>query len=293
MNDINNSVGQWQLWPQDEAALRRGIYQGRLYKKPANRASTKAVADALNLLEDELGTIDVRHGWQNMSDDDFFTAIGRIRKQLFMQSEYRRNVVDVIDGMGLNPEELAFEPFRLRVIQHLGHQNPNARAVYYPHRDTWYAHPQCLMVGWLPLHDLTSQETFEVYPDWWNRKVPNDSEIFDYGHWVRDGWQLKIGWQHKASGISAKYPGTTENVEFGERVGFDCKAADNVLFSGGHFHKTREQASGKTRFSLDFRMVHLTDLQTGQGAPGVDTRCKGCAVVDYLHPPHFYEAQDG
>lgn len=287
MTDDINNIGRWHQWPQQQMHVRSGIYQGKLFKKSATSASTKAVDDSLNLLEDELGTTDVRHAWQHMNGDDFFDAIGRIRKLLFLERRYHRNVVEVIAGMGLNPEEVAFEPFRLRVVQHLGHQNPRAAAVYYPHRDTWYAHPQSLMVGWLPLHDLSSDETFEVYPDWWDREVPNDSEIFDYAQWVRDGWQLKIGWQHKQSGVSTRYPGTTESVEFGERVRFDCKAADNVLFSGGHFHKTREQANGKSRFSLDFRMVHLGDLKAERGAPKVDTRCKGSAVVDYLHPPHL------
>jgi hypothetical protein len=276
----------WQQWPSHHSELRDGIYRGKLFKKQKTSASQKAVSDTLNLLEAELGTTDVRLAQKHMSADDFFESIGRIRKQLFMDEQHRQNVHDVIIEMGFDPEEIAYEPFRLRVIQHLGHENPRAAAVYYPHRDTWYAHPQCLMVGWLPLHDLEEHETFEVYPDWWDLSVPNNSEIFDYSQWVLDGWQLKIGWQHKMSGVKANYPQATSKVEVGRRVGFKCDAASNIIFPGGHFHKTLEQATGKTRFSLDFRMVHLGDLAENLGAPNVDTRCKGNAVVDYLHPPH-------
>lgn len=283
---INTNI--WQEWPKHHSELRDGIYRGKLFKKPMTSASQKAVSDTLKLLEDELGTIDVRHAYLHMSADDFFESIGRIRKQLFMDEHHRRNVHDVIQEMGLDPEQIAYEPFRLRVIQHLGHENPRAAAVYYPHRDTWYSHPQSLMVGWLPLHDLHEHETFEVFPDWWNRPVPNDSEIFDYSQWVLDGWQLKIGWQHKLSGVKANYPQATSKVDLGKRVGFKCNAASNIIFPGGHFHKTLEQATGKTRFSLDFRMVHLRDLAENRGAPNADTRCKGNAVVDYLHPPHLF-----
>lgn len=286
MHNKQDIVGKWHQWPEEHAQLRSGVYQGKLYQKGATQASKKAVDDTLNLLEDELATVDVRHAWQHIKPEVFFESIGRIRKQLFMNKAHRRNVLEVIEAMGLDSDLVAFEPFRLRVIQHLGHQNPLAAPVYYPHRDTWYAHPQCLMVGWIPLDDLSCDETFEIYPDWWNKPVPNDSEIFDYSQWVRDGWQLKIGWQHKRSGTTARYPGTTEPVEFGQSVGFDCKAADNIVFSGGHFHKSLEQATGKSRFSLDFRMVHLADIDDRRGAPNVDSRSKGCAVVDYLHPPH-------
>jgi hypothetical protein len=278
----------WQPWPLEPNKIRDGIYNGFVFKKSKTKASQKAVSDTLNLLEDELGTVNVRTAYTKMSDDEFFQAIGRIRKTLFMEKHHRQNVYNVIEEMELDPEQIAFEPFRLRVIQHLGHKNPKAAAVYYPHRDTWYSHPQCLMVGWIPLHDLQENETFEVFPDWWNQPVPNDSEIFDYSHWVRDGWQLKIGWQHKLSGINANYPMATKDVDFGNRVGFSCEEASNIIFPGAHFHKTLEQETRKTRFSLDFRMVHLKDLAKKRGAPNVDSRCKGSAVIDYLHPPHDF-----
>ena len=63
----------------------------------------------------------------------------------------------------------AFDPLRLRIIKGDGHHNPAAKAVYYPHRDTWYGHPQALIVGWLPLDDLREDETFVFFPDYLRR----------------------------------------------------------------------------------------------------------------------------
>ena len=108
--------------------------------------------------------------------------------------------------------------------------------------------------------------------------VDNDSEIFDYGDWVRDGWELKIGWQ-KLGGRTPRYPRAAPGVDGGRAVGFACRTGDNLVFSGAHFHATLPQATGRTRFSLDFRIVDLDDHAAGLGAPNVDNRSRGSALA--------------
>ena len=66
-------------------------------------------------------------------------------------------------------------------------------------------------------------------------------------------------------------------------MGFSCKRAESLLFAGTHLHGTRPHAEALTRFSLDFRLVHLPDHAAGRGAPLVDVRCRGSALPDYLH----------
>jgi len=40
--------------------------------------------------------------------------------------------------------------------------------------------------------------------------------------------------------------------------------------------------SGYTRFSIDFRTVHLDDVREGVGAPNLDSECTGTTMRDYL-----------
>lgn len=139
---------------------------------------------------------------------------------------------------GLDPERVAFDPLRLRVVRHRDHENPLAAPVYHAHRDTWYAHPLALIAWWIPLDELAAPETFEFYPDHFAAPVDNDSEVFDYSDWVRDGWELKIGWQKLSAGLEARYPQASPGASFGRAVGFSCGTADNLLFSGAHLHVT-------------------------------------------------------
>ncbi len=55
-----------------------------------------------------------------------------------------------------------------------------------------------------------------------------------------------------------------------------------VLFSGAHLHESVPNTTDLTRYSIDFRTVHLDDLEARKGAPNVDSRSTGTTMRDYL-----------
>lgn len=140
------------------------------------------------------------------------------------------------------------------------------------------------MTWWISLDDLAAAETFEFYPEMFDRQVPNDSEVFDYDAWVRDGWDLKIGWQNKAAGRQARWPASQADHAALRAVGFSSCKAENLVFAAAHLHRTLPQATGRARFSLDFRIAHLGDTRAGRGAPNTDNRSRGSALPDYTQP---------
>ena len=253
------------------------VYAGEVLQLAPTDASRRLVADARARLADALGPSprDVRP-----PDDELFARIGAMRRELYLEPRWHDAIRAVIAACGVDPARVAFDPLRLRVVLSDGHASPRAAPVYYPHRDTWYAHPQALVAWWIPLDDLGEHETFEFYPDRFAAPVANDSEIFDYDDWVRDGWELKIGWQVPAE--RARYPQAAAGVDRGRATGFSCRAGDNLIFAGAQFHATRPQSTGRTRFSLDFRIVDLADHAAGKGAPNVDNRSRGSALRDYV-----------
>jgi hypothetical protein len=268
----------------DPPALRRAIYDGDIFLGAPTPASLELVATVRAALADALdcGVDAIRDVPQRIPNAELFARIGAFRKELYLAPKFHAAVRDVIAACGIDPRRVAFDPLRLRVIQHRGHDNPLAAAVYHPHRDTWYAHPRALIAWWIPLDDLASEETFVFYPEKFAAPVPNDSEIFDYGDWVRDGWELKIGWQKL--GAEAAYPRAAPGASGGEPIGFACRAGENLVFSGAQFHATLPQATGRTRYSLDFRIVDLDDHAAGLGAPDVDNHSRGSALGDYVQP---------
>ena len=267
--------------PGDEAAARAALYAGRIFRTAATAASAALVEAASALLRDELGEADVRARAGTLAPNALFAAIGRIRRVMFAEASWRDAVRQVIGARGFDPDAHAFEPPRLRVVLHRGHDLPAAAPVYLAHRDTWYAHPQALLTWWLPLDDLAARETFVFYPALFAAAVANDSERFCHAAWTARGPGLRLGWQEQTA---AHYPGLTGEVGATAELGFACARGATVMFSGAHLHRTLRQATGRARFSLDFRTVHLADAAAGRGAPNVDNRSRGSALPLYVQP---------
>ena len=271
--------------PADNDDLRAAIYDGSIFGLAANAPTKRLVEAARERLLAALGDVDsdLRVAPSRLANEEFFRRMGVLRRDLYLGEPYHELLRDLVVELGFDLERIAFDPLRLRIIQGGGEKNPAAKAVYYPHRDTWYGHPQSLIVGWIPLDDLKPEETFVFYPDYLCRVAENDSEIFDYDAWVRKGWSLKIGWQDPEAGLRARYPQMKAAIDKDAKVlGFGCQAAELLLFAGAHLHQTRVQKGERTRYSLDFRLVDLVDVEAGRGAPNVDNRSRGSAVPDYI-----------
>ena len=153
--------------------LRRALYGGRVFKLAPSDTSTALVGDVEAMLVRELGP-EPRMAAQRMSDEEHFTRIGRIRRELFLSPPFHDAVRGLLVDLGQTPERVAFDPLRLRCVLDGGHDNPRAKAVYYPHRDTWYGHPSALITAWIPLYDLAPEETFVFFPEKFSSPVPND-----------------------------------------------------------------------------------------------------------------------
>jgi hypothetical protein len=269
--------------PATSADCRRELYRGTIFLLPPTPATRQLVQDASAAVEQELGG-EARLAQFRLSEEEFFSQVGRLRKLFYTTPEYHDAVRRVVSECGFDPDGLAFDPIRLRVVAHNGHENPRAAPIYYAHRDTWYAHSQAEITWWLPLHDVSEAETLVFYPDWFDRPVGNNSECFDYETWTRHGASLRIGWQDYEHGRQHLYPGHVGELRPGREINFSAYAGQLLVFAGAHFHQTRKNGTGRTRFSLDFRTVDLEDHRAGRGAPNVDNRSTGSALVDYVGP---------
>ncbi len=256
------------------------LYAGEVFLLPPTTASDELAQSVQVMLADALGP-DPGAIYCGQSADHF-RILGALRKRLFTEADMHAALFRVVESLGHDPKEFLCDPLRLRVVESGGHDNPRAAPVYTPHRDTWYAHPQSLVTWWIPLADTAASETFVFYPDCFARAVANDSHNFEYRAWVEKGWDLKIGWQDREAGRTEHYPGALGPFETGLPRGFACKRGQILVFSGAHFHETLRQTSGRTRFSVDFRLVHAGDLRAGRGAPNVDARARGSAIADYV-----------
>lgn len=264
--------------PPTNRELLTALYDGEIFCLAAGSSSRQLVADVVALLQGQFGDCtDWRQAQFQLPNEEFLSRVARVRAALLADESFAHRLRSVVKDNGFDLSDNAYDPLRLRAVMHLGHENARAHAAYSTHRDCWYANPQSQINWWIPLHDVGDGETFSFFPEFFNRSVENNSDQFDY-----DTWISTIGWQSKNAGQAAVYPSVPGGrIEAALGRPFSCKAAEIVLFSASQLHQSLHNVSGRTRFSLDFRTVCLSDEAQGLGAPNVDNHSTGCALKDY------------
>jgi hypothetical protein len=266
--------------PSLPADFRQALYAGALFKLAPSEASVRLARAVLELLTETFRDVgDPREAQFRLPPGEHLERLGRVRQVLTGEARFLEGARAVLAAAGQAPDEYALDKPRLRGVLHAGHEIAAAAPVYFAHRDTWYANPRAQLNWWLALHDATEEETFTFFPEVFERQVPNSSSTFDY-----PTWKAQAGWQNPKRTASAPYPTSLAPLDGLQERGFACRMGEVLVFSASHLHRTRSQASGRTRFSVDFRSVHLEDHRRGLGAPDPDNRSTGSTLEDYVHP---------
>lgn len=260
------------------AERREAIYAGEVIHVKASTASKNLVAAVISAIEAEFGAgKELRKLQFEIPGDELFQRVGKLRKRLSSEPKFQELLYELLNEQGFELTEHAVDPVRMRAVTHLGHENPLAANAYTAHRDCWYANPQAQINWWIPLFDVDETQTFAFFHEYFDKPVANNSAEFDY-----DEWMKTVGWQ-STSGKQAVYPSAAEgSFDLSTAKRFACSAGDIVLFAASHLHQTTKNSSGLTRFSIDFRTVHLDDHASGKGAVNVDNASTGSALADYL-----------
>jgi hypothetical protein len=262
--------------PPLAADFRQAIYGGEIFIIPAN-AQTQGIASTLQTLvhshyaaADALDNIHTYYDsatlWQNLT---------AARQDVATQNIARQMITPLISPL-FNADS-AFDVLRLRCSVHNGHLNPAAAQSYAAHRDTWFANPQAQINFWLPLTDVTPQQGFRFYRRYFDRAINNNSNTFNYDDFARN-----VGFQAPTRSPASAHP-TNQSIIHGDKGhSFSCNAGDLLIFSAAHLHQPEANATERTRFSVDFRVIDSQDRANGLGAPNVDNASQGDASIDYL-----------
>lgn len=267
------------LVPLKALDLRTSIYAGAIYLSPANPASEHLVEYLLGLVRSKYGE-DFRYVHRRKSSQELLSILSGLKRSVYEDLQIQRIISDILTELGLLPtEDYLVDPLRVRAVFHEGHNQENALTAYSLHRDTWYANSQSQINFWIPLHDVKEAETFSFFPAYFNTAVGNNSSQFFYDNWIE-----KVGFGNSQLREPAFYPVVDQPFleENTERLMFSCRAGEILIFSAAHLHGTNLNDSGRSRFSVDFRAVHLSDHEAGFGAPNVDNASSGSAIKDYI-----------
>jgi hypothetical protein len=219
-----------------------------------------------------------------MSVGDFVSAVGPMKSRFTNDLHTKELVRGILSEFGHDLGQTYFDVPRLRVVTSDQFLTAGVGYAYKAHRDTWYSSPECQVNWWLPVYDLESERTLAFYPSYWSRPIRNSSHGFDYDEWVRVG---RAAATKEVGTDTRKHPLPTEPIDEAAEMRMVFRSAESVLFSASHLHATVPNTSGKTRFSLDFRTVHLDDLASGAASPNIDNASIGTTLGDFIRASDF------
>ena len=218
-------------------------------------------------------TIDKHLGMEACSQ-----VLAKLKPAFIHHPECKKILPEIITNLGGDPDQIYFDVPRLRSAYPVDYLTSGIAYAFHPHRDTWYSAPMCQLNWWLPIFDIVSENCLAFYPEYFDKPLANNSEIYNYYEWNRVSRASAA--QHVKSD-TREQPKLQEPIELHD-VRLLCPAGGIILFCGAHLHETVPNTSGVARYSIDFRTVHLDDVRAHKGAPNVDSRSTGTTMRDYL-----------
>ena len=261
----------------DEQRQRQELYNGRILVYSPS-ASTLALCDfARSMTEEAFGSIHPTLAQHELAPDEYARVLQRLKPAFINHPHCQQLIQNILREMGCDLTKTYFDLPRMRTATSHGYLTTGLAYSFDPHRDTWFSAPLNQLNWWLPMYEIEADNCLAFYPGYWNRPIQNESADYDCRHWYAESRRL----QAASLPDARKRPQPLEPVLAGEELRLVCKVGGLILFSGAHLHGTVPNTTSRTRFSIDFRTVHLDDVATRTGAPNLDTACTGTLMGDF------------
>jgi hypothetical protein len=191
----------------------------------------------------------------------------------------KRLIPQILSELGCDAERTYFDVPRLRTSTSDGYLTTGIAYAFHPHRDTWYSAPLCQINWWMPVYPGAADNVMEFHPRYWERGVRNSSDGYNYADWTATSRFTAA--QHIGQDTRVQ-PRALEPLDLSGAVPVVTPVGGLIVFSAAQMHASVLNTSGRTRFSIDFRTVHIDDVKSERGAPNADSRCTGTTMADYL-----------
>lgn len=262
-----------------EPKLREHLYAGDLMIFSASEA-TRAVGDhAREMIQAAFGELDPLTAQFHMSVEEYVAIVAPLKPQFIHHPKTKELIRNMLVSVGCDPEKTYFDVPRLRMVTSDAYLTTGVGYAHHAHRDTWYSAPMQQLNWWIPLVDITEENTIAFHPYYWDHPLKNGSRNFNYYEW--NGLRKNVA-QHVKSDTRVQPKAEEEITYFDPHIRTVCDKDGIVLFAAAQLHTTIPNTSGYTRYSIDFRTVNFDDVVNRIGAPNLDSEPQGTSLRDFM-----------
>ncbi|MDH4370045.1 MAG: phytanoyl-CoA dioxygenase family protein [Nitrospira sp.] len=266
--------------PFSDQRRREELYQGQLLVYSPRKSTLEFIEFARRLIKEAFEPYDPETAQLHLPVERYADILVKLKPTFIHHPESKALMHDIFTEMGCDLGKTYFDVPKMRSSTSDNYLTTGIAYAWHPHRDTWYSAPPCQINWWIPIYDIVSSNAMAFHPQYWNVPVKNSSEGYNYYLWNQQNRGSHVGKFLKED--PRPLPKPTEPLVLDPQIRLIVQAGGIILFSGAQMHSSVPNTSGKTRFSIDFRVVNLDDVERRIGAPRIDEACTGTTMRDYL-----------
>lgn len=275
--------------PLDDDTRRERLYDGDLFVY-SPRPPTLALCElGRQMAEEAFAPLEPETAQREMEVEAYAALLAELKPRFVHHPESKRLIQEMLIDLGCHPDKVYFDVPRMRSSTSHGYLTSGIAYAFHPHRDTWYSAPQCQLNWWLPIYPITVDNGVAFHPKYWYTPLKNSSRVYNYAAW--NATSRKEAAKYIKSDTRVQ-PKPEEEVELDPQIRPICESGGLIIFSGAQLHSSVPNSSGTTRFSIDFRTVHIDDGAERRGAPNIDSECTGTTMGDYLRTSDLAHVSD-
>jgi hypothetical protein len=263
---------------------RKEIYQGAIFLHAPCTGAARLCELARQLVEDALAPLDPRKVQDAMQAERTAEVLSVLKPKFIHHPKAKEFIQRMLAELGCNLEKTYFDVPRLRTAFPGDYLKSGIAYAFHPHRDTWYSAPFCQINWWMPIYPINAENCMAIHPVYWSQPIRNGSSQYNYFKWNLESRSNAA--QHVKSDTRVQ-PRPEEPVELEPQFRLICEPGAAYQFSAAQLHSTVPNTSDLTRYSIDFRTVHLDDVSSRTGAPNIDSACTGTSMGDFLKGTDF------
>ncbi|HVB34908.1 MAG TPA: hypothetical protein VNJ52_11130 [Patescibacteria group bacterium] len=258
---------------------RTRLYGGDIFTFSPRPTSVALCEFARTMIEDAFHGLDPRYAQFEMPVERYVEIVAPLKPRFIHHPKTMELLKATVNEFGCDMERTYVDVPRLRMVTHGGYLTSGVGYAHHPHRDTWYSAPLCQLNWWLPIYELESENSMAFHPRYWKQPVRNSSSEFNYYEWNAVGRQTA---SRQIRSDTRKQPHAVEPMELDPEIRAVPPPAGIVLFSAAQMHSTVPNTSGRARYSIDFRTIHIEDAAARTGAPNLDSAPTGTSLRDFV-----------
>jgi hypothetical protein len=263
----------------DDAKSRGELYRGSIFVYSPSPSALKLCEFAQELIEAAFRPHDPRKVQESVAVERCVEILADLKPKFIHHPKCKELIRGILAERGCDLGKTYFDVPRLRTAFPADYLSSGIAYAFHPHRDTWYSAPFSQVNWWMPVYDVCADNIMAFHPKYWDTAVRNSSDSYNYYEWNRTSRQNAA--QHVKADTRVQ-PRAQVPVEQNPQLRVVANVGGAMLFSAAQLHSTVPNTSGITRYSIDFRTVHLDDVLRKRGAPNVDSACTGTTMGDFM-----------